>query len=114
MTANTPVVKPISQIQLAAGSVMTIPNINWQEFELILQELGEKRAAKIAYSNNTLKIMVPLPEHEISKDLISDVIKILLKKQVKSINLSHQLLLKRKVQQELNLMLAFIFKIIKK
>ncbi|NEP78573.1 MAG: Uma2 family endonuclease [Okeania sp. SIO3B3] len=80
MTAHTPVVKPISQIQLAAGSVMTIPNINWQEFELILQELGEKPAAKIAYSNNTLRIIVPLPEHEISKDLISDIIKILLKK----------------------------------
>ena len=75
-----PVVKPISQIQLAAGSVVTIPNINWQEFELILPELGEKRAAKIAYSNNTLEIMVSLPEHEIPKDLISDIVKILLKK----------------------------------
>lgn len=80
MTAKTPVVKPISQIQLAAGSAVTIPNINWQEFELILQELGEKRAAKIAYSNNTLEIMLPLPEHEILKDLISDIVKILLKK----------------------------------
>ncbi|MGB3513902.1 MAG: Uma2 family endonuclease [Microcoleaceae cyanobacterium] len=80
MTANSLVVKPIRQIQLAAGSVVTIPNINWQEFEFILQELGEKPAAKITYSNNTLEITVALPEHEIPKDLISDIVKILLKR----------------------------------
>lgn len=75
----TPVVKPVSQIQLAPGSAITIGNINWQEFESILEELGEKRAARVAYSHNTLEIMVPLPEHEIPRDLISDMVKILLK-----------------------------------
>jgi Uma2 family endonuclease len=75
----TPVVKPVSQIQLAPGSAITIENINWQEFESILEELGEKRAARVAYSHNTLEIMVPLPEHEIPRDLISDMVKILLK-----------------------------------
>ncbi len=80
MTANSLILKPISKIQLAAGSAVTIPNVNWQEFEFILQELGEKRAAKITYSNNTLEIRVALPEHEIPKDLISDIVKILLKR----------------------------------
>lgn len=74
------VVKPVSQMQLAPGSVATIPNVSWQEFEAILEELGEKRSSRIAYNNGTLEIMVPLPEHERSKDLISDIIKILLKK----------------------------------
>jgi Uma2 family endonuclease len=73
------VVKPISQMQFSPGSFITIPDINWQEFEAILQELGEKRAARIAYSQGTLEIMVPLPEHEIPRDLISDLIKMLLK-----------------------------------
>ncbi len=80
MTTAIPVVKPISQIKLAPGSFITIPNVSWQEFESILLELGENRAARVAYSNGTLEIMVPLPEHEIPKDLISDIVKTLLKK----------------------------------
>ena len=79
MKTIIPVVKPISQIQIDPGSVVTFPHVSWQEFELILEELGEKRSSRIAYSNNTLQIMVPLPEHEIPRDLISDIIKTLLK-----------------------------------
>ena len=79
MIVITPVLKPVSQIELTPGSVITIPNVSWLEFESILQELGEKRRTRIAYSNSTLEIMVPLPEHERPKDLISDIVKILLK-----------------------------------
>ncbi len=80
MTAVIPIFKPVSQMQLAPGSVATIPNVSWQEFESILEELGEKRSSRIAYSKGTLEIMVPLPEHEKPKDIISDIVKILLKK----------------------------------
>ncbi len=79
MTVITPVLKPVSQIELAPGSVVTIPNVSWAAFESILDELGEKRSARIAYSKNTLEIMVFLPEHEIPRDLISDIVKTLLK-----------------------------------
>lgn len=79
MTAVSPIVKPVSQIRLSPGSLVTIPNVSWQEFESILQELGEKRSARVAYSKNTLQLMVPLPEHERPKDLISDIVKTLLK-----------------------------------
>ncbi len=67
-------------MQLAPGSVVTIQDVSWQEFESILQEMGEKRAARVAYSKGSLEIMVPLPEHERPKDLISDIVKILLKR----------------------------------
>ncbi|WP_414527880.1 Uma2 family endonuclease [Nodularia chucula] len=80
MTAVSPVVKPVSQLRLAPGSTVTIQDVSWEEFESILGELGEKRSARIAYSQSTLEIMVPLPEHEKPKDLISDIVKILLKK----------------------------------
>ncbi|MBD2503704.1 Uma2 family endonuclease [Anabaena azotica] len=80
MTAVSPVVKPISQMRLAPGSRVTIEGVSWDEFESILQELGEKRSLRVAYSNSTLEIMVPLPEHEKPKDIISDIVKILLKK----------------------------------
>ncbi|MEH2044422.1 Uma2 family endonuclease [Nostoc sp.] len=79
MTAVSLVVKPVSQMRLAPGSTVNIQDISWEEFESILQELGEKRSLRVAYSKFTLEIMVPLPEHEKSKDLISDIVKILLK-----------------------------------
>jgi len=79
MTTLTLVAKPISQMEFAPGSAVTISNVSWQEFESILQEFGQKRRARVAYYNGTLEIMVPLPEHEIPSDLISDIVKTLLK-----------------------------------
>jgi Uma2 family endonuclease len=79
MTTITLVAKPVSQIQLDPGSVITITNVTWQEFEKILEELGEHRSSRVAYSNETLQIMLPLPEHELPTDLISDIVKTLLK-----------------------------------
>ena len=79
MIVITPVLKPVSQIELTPGSVVTIPNVSWLEFESILQELGQRRRTRIAYSNSTLEIMVPLLDREIPKDLISDIVKNLLK-----------------------------------
>ncbi|WP_414516536.1 Uma2 family endonuclease [Nostoc sp. PCC 9305] len=79
MTAVSLVIKPVSQMRLAPGSTVSIQDMSWEEFESILQELGEKRSLRVAYSKSTLEILVPLPEHEKSKDLISDIVKILLK-----------------------------------
>jgi Uma2 family endonuclease len=67
-------------MRLAPGSKVTIEGVSWDEFESILQELGEKRSLRVAYSNSTLEIIVPLPEHEKPKGIISDIVKILLKK----------------------------------
>jgi Uma2 family endonuclease len=79
MTTITLVAKPVSQIKLNPGSVVTITNVTWQEFEKILQELGEHRASRVAYSKETLQIMLPLPEHEKPNEVISDIVKMLLK-----------------------------------
>lgn len=79
MTATIPFIKPVSQIRLAPGSSVAIPNISWQEFEWILQELGENRSARVAYSRGTLEIVVSLPEHEKPKELIADIVKTLLR-----------------------------------
>lgn len=79
MTATIPFIKPVSQIRLAPGSFVAIPNLSWQEFEWILQELGENRSARVAYSRGTLEIMIPLPEHERPKELIADIVKTLLR-----------------------------------
>ncbi|MBE9067443.1 Uma2 family endonuclease [Leptolyngbya cf. ectocarpi LEGE 11479] len=71
----------ISKLHLEPGSHVTIPEVSWQDFESILQELGENRGSRVAYSRKILEIMVPLPDHERSKILISDIVKVLLRHQ---------------------------------
>ena len=45
-------------------------NISWQQFENLLIDLGQTRAARIAYDNGIFEIMTPLPEHEYYKEAI--------------------------------------------
>ena len=68
----------LKKISVPPGQKILLTEINWQEFEEILEELGEHRSAKIAYNNYTLEIMSPLPEHETGKILITNFIEILL------------------------------------
>ncbi|MDG2615495.1 Uma2 family endonuclease [Thermoleptolyngbya sichuanensis XZ-Cy5] len=50
-------------------------NISWEQFERLLEDLGDRRSARIAYDNGTLEIMTPLPEHEYFKEVIGDAVK---------------------------------------
>ena len=68
----------LSRIQIPPGQRVVLQDITWQEFERVLEELGEHRAARIAYENGLLEIMAPLPEHEDNKEIIGDLIKDLL------------------------------------
>ena len=54
---------------------VVLHGIDWAQFQAILDNLGDHRAARIAYDNGSLEIMVPLPEHEGFKEFISDSIK---------------------------------------
>jgi Uma2 family endonuclease len=64
---------------LAPGQKVTLQPVSWEGFEEILSELGERRSSRIAYANEILEIMAPLPEHERAKVLLADLVKILLK-----------------------------------
>jgi len=68
----------LEKINVLQGQTLVINDVNWQQFEKILDELGEKRNSKIAYYNHTLEIMSPLPEHELDKIYISTLVEILL------------------------------------
>ncbi|MBD2523207.1 Uma2 family endonuclease [Nostoc sp. FACHB-133] len=46
-------------------------DISWEQFENLLKDLGEHRAARLAYDRSTLEIITPLPEHEYYKEVIS-------------------------------------------
>jgi Uma2 family endonuclease len=68
----------LNRIEIPAGQRIYLHDIDWQEFEQILLELGEQRATRIAYFDGELEIRMPLPEHERAKVLIGDLLKILL------------------------------------
>jgi Uma2 family endonuclease len=68
----------LRQLKIQPGQQLLVEDVNWQQFESILEELGERRASRLSYSNGRLEIMVPLPEHEKAKEIIGDMVKILL------------------------------------
>ncbi|WP_413175750.1 Uma2 family endonuclease [Anabaena azotica] len=70
----------LQQIIVNPGQQMLLKDISWQQLENILEEMGERRAARISYSDGWLEIMVPLPEHEKDKELLGDLVKLLLDK----------------------------------
>ncbi|AFY38893.1 protein of unknown function DUF820 [[Leptolyngbya] sp. PCC 7376] len=68
----------LERIQVPPGQHIILENVSWQEFERILEDLGERRSSRLAYNQGILEIMTPLPEHEHSKEIIGDLIKVLL------------------------------------
>lgn len=66
------------RIDVPPGQRVLLRDVTWQELETILEDLGEHRAARIAYDRGILEIMAPLPEHEYDKEIISDLVKALL------------------------------------
>ncbi|MGV0026905.1 Uma2 family endonuclease [Phormidesmis priestleyi] len=68
----------LQQLVVHPGQRIQLQAVSWNEFEAILDELGDKRSCRIAYSDGVLEIRLPLPEHEVDKELIGDMVKILL------------------------------------
>lgn len=68
----------LRRINVPPGQRVILQDISWQEFETILDELGDHRGSRLAYDNGLLEIMMPLPEHEDDKEIIGDLIKALL------------------------------------
>jgi Uma2 family endonuclease len=71
----------IEAIELTPGSTVSIHNLSWQDFEMLLLELGEKRHNRFAYYRGTLEIMSPLAIHERPHRIIADILKAILDSQ---------------------------------
>ncbi len=65
----------ISQVDIAPGQRVCLSDVIWAQFKDILEDLGEHRAAKVAYNNGKLEIMLPSPGHEDDKEIIGDLLK---------------------------------------
>ncbi|NET57186.1 MAG: Uma2 family endonuclease [Symploca sp. SIO2E6] len=61
----SPVTIPIQTMNLSPGSHLLIKEVSWEQYESLLQELGEERCIpRINYSKGILEFMSPLPAHE--------------------------------------------------
>jgi Uma2 family endonuclease len=76
--ADMSVTIPVNAIQLTPGSLVSISNLSWQEFETILTDLGEHRNTRLTYYRGTLEIMSPLALHERPHRIIADIVKAIL------------------------------------
>jgi hypothetical protein len=56
----------LQQIRVPPGQ-RVVEEVSWPTFEAIVEELGEHRDTRMAYSKGTLEIVAPLPEHEKAK-----------------------------------------------
>ena len=68
----------LNQLIVKPGHQLLIKDISWPAYKRILTELGDHRNYKIGYSQGVLEIMAPLPEHEVAKVIIGDLVKALL------------------------------------
>lgn len=68
----------LNQLIVRAGHQLLIKDVSWSAYKGILAELGDNRSYRLAYSQGVLEIMAPLPEHEVAKVIIGDLVKVLL------------------------------------
>jgi Uma2 family endonuclease len=60
---------------LVPGRKIVLDNVNWQEYQKILDQLGEHRAACIAYDDGVLTIMAPTNKHEYYKEALGNFVR---------------------------------------
>lgn len=71
----------LEQLIIPPGHQLLMKDVSWQMYEDLLADLGEQRGSRINYSQGTLEIMSPLPEHEDDKVMIADFVKAILEEQ---------------------------------
>lgn len=70
---------PITNLDISSGSHLLIPDVTWEQYEVLYRDLGEeRRVPRLNYCHGTLEIMSPLPAHERPHRIIADIVKTLL------------------------------------
>lgn len=66
---------PVQTIDLSPGSHLLIEDVTWEQYEALLEDLGEDRhIPRINYCNGTLELMAPLLAHERPHRIIAYIV----------------------------------------
>ena len=68
----------LGRIQVPPGQHIILENVSWQEFENILEDLGERRNSRIAYNQGFLEIMTPSFGYGVDTEIVGDFVKVFL------------------------------------
>jgi len=68
---------PTQEISARITHRVTLPGISWQTYTRLLMELGDHRAARLAYAQGVLEIIMPSDRHETQKKLLERMIETL-------------------------------------
>jgi Uma2 family endonuclease len=55
---------------LRPGEHEVVTDVSWDEYETLLEELGEACSVRVSYAQGTLEVMAPLFRHERTKEFI--------------------------------------------
>lgn len=61
--------------QLPSDSTLILRHIGWEEYEALLESVGEASGLRISFDQGTLQIMTLSAEHENYKDLIQNLVR---------------------------------------
>ncbi|MGK7883807.1 MAG: Uma2 family endonuclease [Crocosphaera sp.] len=87
-----PTITP-EKIDLPAGTILKFPG-NLTDYEQLVKQLGDRSIPRIRFRDNHIFLMSPLPEHGNEIDVISDLIKSMLRYQEKDWQSFHPVTLK--------------------
>ena len=65
------------RIELPPGAVLKLLG-NWQDYQVLSQQLGDRSSPRIKYRPGEILLMAPLPEHGRDASLLADIAKVLL------------------------------------
>lgn len=65
MSPPTLLTIPLDRLQLAPGSVVTVPDISWEQYEQLLINTGDTRSYRLTYDHGNLEIVMPSEAHEV-------------------------------------------------
>src|SRR3990172_2517293 len=63
--------------KLPADSTLTLRNVSWEEYEALLESLGEASGRRVSYDQGTLQIMTLSSEHESYSRLLEKLLALL-------------------------------------
>lgn len=62
---------------LPAGAILVFPQVSWEEYESLLEDLVDRPGLRVSYDEGRVEIMSPLSEHEDYKEFVSHLARVL-------------------------------------
>lgn len=99
---NQIAVIPELAAQLPPDSTLVLSGVNWEDYQELLDTVGEASGLRISYDQGTLQIVTLGSEHENIADLIQDLVRVLsLRLRIKVISFGSATMKKRRARKGL-------------